>query len=205
MAQELVAVLTPEERSVFLEQGEKYPFPTRVLVRSIDLSSQPERIADLSALYARLEQSAGSPAANELRGLVLEGLGKVRDPKAHAALRELAKADPGRRDLVARALADHPTAEDLPILVGALDSRDMNTIRSILPGLSRLDARPEGPEGLRALIRLGQRSGPSLNGPLNALAARWSGTKAPSGDFAANMRHWEGLYAREIPERAGAL
>src|SRR5204863_312543 len=103
MAQELLPMLSPTERGVLLEQGETYPFPTRLLVRSLDLNAQPDRATDLSALYARLGKSENPAAANELRSLILEILGHSDRPTIHTALRELAKTDPGRRDLIARA------------------------------------------------------------------------------------------------------
>ena len=200
MAQNLVALLTPEERSVMLAQGEKYPFPTRVLVRALDLNARPERVNDLTALYARLDRASSPGTANELRGLILESLGRSDRPRAHAALRDLAERDRGRRDLIARALSYHPTADDLPVLVAALEARDPNTTSLVLNALGNVDRAPEGPEGLRNLVRLAQRTGPAILPSLNRLAAKWTGVAAPRGDFAAALARWEAVYAERFPK-----
>ena len=41
-----------------------------------------------------------------------------------------------------------PTEEDLPILVAALDSRDLNTTSLVVRGLGELKSVPAGPEAL---------------------------------------------------------
>lgn len=201
MAQELVALLTPEERGVLLAEGSRFPFPTRVQVRSLDLEADPGRVVDLVALYPRLAQTDNPRAANELRALILEKFGQSAQAGAHVSLRALAQADPARRDLIARALASRPTADDLPLLVAALESRDPNTTSTVLSGLRKVKAVPQGPEGLRNLIRLARRTGPSLEDAFNDLAARWTGTPRPGTDlgFAEALRLWEKVYAETYP------
>ena len=202
MCQDLVALLSPKERTILLEQGEKYPFPTRVLVRSIDLKDQPARITDLAALYARLEGSPNVAASNELRNLILETLGRAGDPKAHAALREMARLDSPRRGLIARALAEHPTAEDLPVLVSALESRDANTTNTVVAALLKLDAIPEGAEAPRNLLRLARRSGPAFNLQFNTLALKWMGraSRPPAlvQDYDKALAFWEDAYQKQF-------
>lgn len=203
MTQELVSLLNPEERTVLLAQGNQYPFPTRVLVRSIDMAAHPERVKDLTALYARLDPSTNISAVNDLRAQIIDALGRSEQPETHAALRDLATTDPGRRELVARALAAHPTADDLPIFLAVLDARDPNTTAAALNALTRIDQTPDdGPAPLRALIRLAQRTGPKSLAPLNTLAARW--TKAdpptPKTPFPAALKHWETVYAERYPQ-----
>ncbi|HEX8198843.1 MAG TPA: HEAT repeat domain-containing protein, partial [Isosphaeraceae bacterium] len=201
MAQELVALLTPEERGTLLAEAARFPFPTRVLVRSLVPDAEPERVAALAALYPRLARTDNPGAAGELRSLILEKLGQSPRLEARAALRELAGSDPSGRDLVVRALASRATAEDLPQLIAALESTDRNTTGAVVAALRRLKAAPEGPEGLRNLIRLARRIGPSMKDALNDLASRWTGAAPPSpgGDFAAALKSWEQVYARTYP------
>jgi putative heme-binding domain-containing protein len=201
MAQELVARLDPAERDALLGEGVRFPFPTRVLVRSLDLDADPGRVADLAALYPRLAQTDNAGAAGELRALMLEKLGQSTHPEARAALRNLAQADPSGSDLIARALASRPTAEDLPLLVAALESTDRNTTGAVVGALRRLKAAPEGPEGLRNLIRLARRTGPSMKDALNDLATRWTGSAPPSpgAEFAQALGRWEKVYAEAFP------
>ncbi len=201
MVQELVARLTPEERGRYLADGAVFPFPTRVLVRRLDPDAEPDRIGELTRLSAQLEKATNTGAANELRALILEKLGQSAQPEAKAALRRLAKSDPDRLGLIARNLAARPTAADLPVLVAALDSRDPNTLGAVLNALGKIEAKPEGPEGLRNLIRMARRLGPPVLPALNGLASRWTGMPAPGREvgFDRALKLWEDLYAERYP------
>lgn len=201
MLQDFLPRLTAAERVERLAQGHLSPFPTRVLVRSLDLDADPSALKELTSLYGRLPLATNAPAAAELSALILEKLGRAGSPGAHAALRGVAAADPARRDLVARALASKPVAEDLPTLAASLESRDVNTTGVVLAALRRLDAKPEGPDAPRALIRLAKRVGPSSRADLDAIAARWLGVPASADrDWAAALSHWESSYAKAFPD-----
>jgi putative membrane-bound dehydrogenase-like protein len=199
MAQELVAVMTEAERGAALKAGAEAPFPTRVLVRTLDLEARPELAGTLSDVYRALAAAPSNAAGNDLRAAILEKLGASPRPEVHAALRGLAAADPGRRDVLARALAIHPEDADLPLLAAGLESRDATTRDAALRALGRLEAVPDGPEPLRALLRMARRVGPPSGRSLNALAARWTGTTAPAGDFETALAAWERLYAERHP------
>ena len=76
MTQELVALMTPEERDAALADAVTYPFPTRVLLRNLDLDAMPEKAAQLGAIYGKLDKADNPNAVNELRSLIIEKLGK---------------------------------------------------------------------------------------------------------------------------------
>ena len=201
MLQDFLPRLSPAERVERLDQGHLSPFPTRVLVRSMDLDADPNAWKAVTALYGRLPSATNPAASAELAALILEKLGRSATPGAHKALREVAAADPSKRDLVARALASKPTADDLPTLASALESRDINTTSVVLAALRRLDAKPEGPDAPRALIRLARRLGPSTRADLDAIASRWLGVPAsPESDWNAALSHWEASYAKAFPD-----
>ena len=148
MIQELVAQLDGPERDALLAEADKFPFPTRVLVRELDLDKEPGLLPSLFATYGRLLKSADSGAQIEdLRSLILEKLGRSSRPDAHAALRALALVDPGPPRQFARALADHPADADLPILVAALASRDPNTTQPGDRGLAQDPGQAAGSRG----------------------------------------------------------
>ncbi|MDB5350395.1 MAG: hypothetical protein JWN86_1642 [Planctomycetota bacterium] len=201
MVQDLTALLSAEESAAYLADAARTPFPARVLVRSLDLNARTDVIKTIPGLYASLAKSDNPGAANELRTLILEKLGQAQPPEAHAALRALAKGDPDRRDLVARALCNHTTSEDLPNLVVALESRDPNTTSQVVSALLKLDARPEGPDAVRALLRLSKRTGPVMLRPMVELTARW--LKVPAiaeTDFDAAFSACESAYHRAFPD-----
>ncbi len=201
MIADFLPVIPPAEKAEFLASAATHPFPARLLFRDLDLQAEPGRIRSIPALYSALEGSPNRSAANDLRVLILEKLGQSGTAEAHAALRDLARSDPARRDLIARALSNHPNPDDLPFLVSALESRDPNTTSGVLSALMTLDARPTGPEGPRNLLRLARRTGPAMRGPLNAIASKWLGCSAPlESSFAETMAHWERLYREQFPD-----
>jgi putative heme-binding domain-containing protein len=202
MIQDLVVLLSALERLALLHLGQRYPFPTRVLVRELDIDRDPTLIQPLVALYRRVLDTPGAGAGGEdLRSLIVEKLGRTTHQEAHAALRELYALEPARHDQLARALADHPSDPDLPILIAALASRDPNTANLVTGALLKLNAHPQGPDALANLIRLARRLGPTSRPVLDELATRWTGSPRPpaSSSFAAALSAWEEVYRRRFP------
>jgi len=202
MAREWLAVLTPEERESLLAQGEKHPFPTRVLARELDAQADPKAVAALAGLYGRLvaEKVAG-PHADDLKSTILEKLGRSPGEEARAALRSLLEADPASRDRLIRALAERPSKDDLPILASALDSKDENTLRLVLHAVGRIREVPEGAEAPAALIRLARRSPPTLQMAVRQIARRWVGrpAKEDTASFEDEVAFWDRAYREKHP------
>jgi putative heme-binding domain-containing protein len=202
MIQNLVVLLSGPERGSLLDLGEQYPFPTRVLVRALDIDRDPTLLQPVVALYRRVLITPGAGSQGEdLRSLIVEKLGRSNHPEAHAALRDLHALDPSRHDQLARALAAHPSDADLPIFIGALASNDPNTANLMTGALLRLKTRPQGPEGMANLIRLTRRLGPTSRPVLDELAARWTGSPRPpaSSNFATAVSLWEDIYRKCFP------
>ncbi len=59
MVQDLVELLSPEERDRLLARGEAFPFPTRVLVRELSLERDTRYLPELVSLYRRVVAIAG--------------------------------------------------------------------------------------------------------------------------------------------------
>jgi putative heme-binding domain-containing protein len=203
MLQDLVKPLAPGEIAAYLAQGERWPFPARVLVRELDLGAKPQCISVLTDLFRRLD-SGGPGAKSDLRAVIVEKLGRSAREDAHRALRELASADPASAEMIARAIAARPQEDDLPLLVEALDSRDLNTTSLVVSGLRRLKSVPSGAAPLARLLRTARRIGPvpGMTTALDRLAERWTGEKpARNGDgFAAALAAWEAVYRKRYPD-----
>ncbi len=181
MIQSLLPTYNDAERATLVKEGAAMPFPTRVLVRSIDLNADPSRIPAFTTLYDNLvaaDPNASGPNG-ELRAMIVEQLGRSGRPEARAALRSIARIDPSRRDALARAFADHPTDDDVPVLIDALGSPDLNTARAAAAGLSKLKFKADGPEALRKLTLLARRADRRLMPALAELAHRWTGIDVP--------------------------
>ena len=200
MVQDLVAQLSPGERASYLASGATYPFPTRTLVRSMDLDESPDAIPTLQAVYLAAGQAPNRQAAEELRGLILEKLGRSERPEAGVALRALALADPTRLGTIVRGLRRGATEADFPLLIAALDADDPDLAAAAARILDRLDARPDGPGPLRNLIRASRRGGGSNAEILSKLARKWYGIEpadgASPGDTIARL---EASYRERFP------
>ena len=200
MIHEFLPRLSDEERAAMLAQGNVYPFPTRVLVRELDVDGNPEAVGRLASLYERLgAEGSESPRADDLKATIVERLGRSPSAEAREALRALYAADPGNRAGFVRALAEHPAAVDLPVFAAALESTDQNMLGVALHALSAIDAAPEGPQAQVNLIRLAHRAPRPLVDPIRKLAARWFGTPAAK-DHQAEIALWEEVYKTRFPD-----
>ncbi|MDR3619017.1 MAG: HEAT repeat domain-containing protein [Paludisphaera borealis] len=202
MIAELVALLDADERAGLLAEGERYPFPTRVLARELNVEKDVKGIAPLAALYGRLVQKqAAGPQVDDLKSIIIETLGRSTSPEAHAALQALYGTDSGRHEQLVRAIAAHPKRDDLPILTKALGSRDDNTLAMALGALIYLDVAPDAPEPLANLIRAARRATPQTQPLVRKLAARWTGkpASADSAPFPAELAAWEAAYKTRYP------
>lgn len=198
MIQDLMRNFDQAERLELLASGAATPFPTRVLVRSIDLD-QEDVTAELAALYERAQPV--NPACIELRALLIERLGRG-GAAAHAALRDLATRERPHRALIIRNLAARAQPEDLPLLVEGIRSNDANTARAAIAALTRLDAAPEGSEPLRNLLVHGRMIEVDQWKPLHALASKWYQSKLdiPALEPAAMQEFWEAAYGKLFPD-----
>lgn len=198
MIQQLVARMNELERDRALSMGQNYPFPTRVLVRGLDLEARPKAAGAMAALFGRLGSSAMD---HELKGVIIEKLGTSTHAEARRALRDLYDHARDERDPIARALAARAGEDDVAILAAALASRDDNTLRAVLRALERLKSTPPGPEPLVALLRSARRMGPSMASRLNTLASRWTGAPSPTktSSYDGLLAAWESIYRAKFP------
>ena len=68
MIQELVALLDSQEKEQYLARAEQFPFPTRVLVRGLDLEASPGAIPVLASLYLQTRTRSIEPARSPTCG-----------------------------------------------------------------------------------------------------------------------------------------
>ncbi len=130
MLQKLVALLEPAEIADYLARGERFPFPTRVLVRQLDLGVDPSRVTALAELFRRVPAGARSSIESDLRAVIVEKLRRSARTDARAALQDLARSAPGESKVTARPLAGQ-IEYTLPLLVDrVLNAAVMKTASS---------------------------------------------------------------------------
>ena len=203
MIQELVGQLEGPERDVLLAEGEKYPFPTRVLVRELDLEKEPGLLPPLVCpLRARAGESSGGRTGRR-PSLVDPGEAgpelSSRSPRCAARACRLWTP----RDTISSPVR-WPTIRPRPTCRSwwpRWRSHDRNTTNLVTAALLKLKASPQGPEALAHLIRLSRRAGPSSRPVLDELAARWTGSPKPaaSTSFDKVLAAWEDVYRKQFP------
>ena len=201
MVQELIRLLDQREKEHYLAEGERFPFPTGVLVRTIHLDSDPGacRLSYRSTDgYRRTREPAWRRTSAHRSSRNWEAA-PARRPSRRCAT--CTGANQRYRDAIVRALSVHPVEENLEILVAALGSRDTNTTNLVLRGLERLKSNPSSPDALAKLILLSRREGSAMTETLNRLASRWTGVPVPKDakDFDQVLTAWERVYHQRFP------
>ena len=156
MIQELLALLDPKEKEQYLARAAEFPFPSGVLVRSLDLGANPGAIATLKSLYVKLGAAHRSGAVADLRALIIEKFGNSRTPAAGAALRELYSNGPplARRDTSGENTYSLPQLVDNVLQSNVMKSASAARGRQIIERAKCLDCHKFG--------AVGQGLGPEL-------------------------------------------
>jgi len=153
MIAELIGLLDQPEKERYLAQGERFPFPTQVLVRAIHLDSGSPWVPALTSLYGRLRSNERAGMEADLRALIIEKLGRSARPEAQAALRALHHLDPRHRDAIARAGVAGQSSYTLPLLVdkvlsaGVMRTASSQRGQQVIERAKCLDCHKFGPKG----------------------------------------------------------
>ena len=148
---------TAEDMAKVVEQGSSRPFVTGILLRIF--ADAPEAqlppAAGLATLYAKLAKAPPSDkTVAELKGAIINMLGKRSSPEVQAALRTIADSDPSQREQVARSLASSPTVENIPYILSGLSSTNKLLVFDVLEALKKSPFKPkaEDPAPIRAVL-----------------------------------------------------
>ncbi|MEM6978414.1 MAG: HEAT repeat domain-containing protein [Planctomycetota bacterium] len=182
------------------------------------------RNAALAALY-RLPRPIDDATADKLRRLDEELVddGKVDDVRRRLRtgiiamlttatdeastdyLRKIWRTEPGRRALVAMALAQQPEGENWDYLVRSLNILDGPIAQEVVTKLASVPIATDDPMALRALILMGVRAeqdGESFE-KVEQLLEHWSGMQRPAG-AGKSMKPWQKWYSKTFPDRSPA-
>jgi len=195
---------TPEERKYVVLQAKKYPAAAALIVRV----SPPEKIADFEKIVSDLLDASGTKSASggeELVAAAIQSLGKSKSAVARGMLRRLYDQHADRREMIVRAIAANPAAEDWPVLVRTLQFADDTTVQLCLEALGELDRRPENGEGYRTLIQTALKLG--KNGGMGAIGIlrTWTRLDDHSGrDVAKAAQFYQKWYRDKYPSAPAA-
>lgn len=195
------AKFSPEMRRQLLLGWADYPVSARLLLER----SSPDQIADYGptvlTMLDQLLAAAPSPRKEELTVMVIDKLAMALSPEAQAKLRDVYAKQPDRRGQIAHVLASQPNAENLPILVSALDLGQQGTTNAVLKGLKASKDKLETPAAYRSMILAALRSPEPQKKQFVNVLANWTAEKAPKPDDVAYFQSW---YASKYPDQPAA-
>jgi putative membrane-bound dehydrogenase-like protein len=191
---------TPEERKELILAWKERPHATRVVLSA----SQPDQVRDfeqvVSRLLADVERDPGA-GGQEMFSLTVDALGKSAARQSQALLRKLFDENADRRDLLARAIARHPVAENIPYLERAIASTDKTTMQVCIAALGTVDYKPANPDEIRNVILAGLKLGNEGGKAVVGLLAKWTrSTPENAGDIPAAIAHFQQWFREKYPD-----
>jgi len=193
---------SPDDRKQLLAEWPKRPFASGLLIRN----SRPDQVTDYAAVVGDILNDAReqeTPGREELVAIAIEALGKSSEAGARETIRHFYEKNPDRREQIARAIADKPTADDWPLLVETLQFGDPTTLQLCLSGLKKLDRKPQKAEPFRLAILAGLKLADDRSKLSVALLDAWTGTKSDS-ESAAALKGYQTWFGETYPDAPAA-
>ncbi len=209
---DLNPVFTKEDRTAFFSKAAEHPFAAAVLLKLAPADQLPSAAA-LADFYIELSKTKSLPRLNEIKENLLQTLGKVQGPEVSAALRRIADTDPAQRDAVARLLLRHPSEENWPYLIRALNSTQQPLLVELTIGLKKLpqkpakipaEPKPEDAAPWRVVLLASTRIDPAHRWKVVELLRHWSGGRdfgANDGDWKPELEAWSRWFAQTFPKQ----
>jgi len=187
--------LPMEERRVIVQEwSTTMPAVVAAIIRSFPQSDLAGLLPTLIELDGTLTSGAAVPAsqvddrearenrtdAARLADEVTLALGRSADRRAKEHLRVTFAETTERRDMIVRALAQTPAADDWPRLVEGLKSADPAVSRASVEALLRLETKPTDATPFRLLITAAQRLGDAGGVLAVRLHNQWAGLELPT-------------------------
>jgi putative heme-binding domain-containing protein len=193
---DLAYFFTADDRNQVLARAEELPWAATALLR-IAADRDVPAPAVLADLYGRLARAKpGSiPRAAELREAIIAVLGRTTGAEAQAVLHKIADSDSAQRDLVARAVARAPSAENWPLLIRGLESTNPVLLQEIIDALKRVPTKPKDkdPAPYRAVLLASNRLPAPSRWKAVELLRHWSGDRqfgAAKGEWQPELQAW---------------
>ncbi|HTQ38376.1 MAG TPA: HEAT repeat domain-containing protein [Pirellulales bacterium] len=205
VSRDFFATFTPEERSMVLADGAKWPSSALAMLAKLPEDVPAESIAQIISLDKQMV-GVEAEAAHKLGIGIVAVLGRSHDPQASAYLREIYEKYPERRGQVAMALTQNPNRDNWPLLVESLPVVEGAFAQQVLITLALIDQTPDKAEPYRQVILSGLKLGE--NGGLNAVKVleKWSGKQVsqPDDKWDVALAAWQKWFAETYPNEPEA-
>lgn len=159
-----------------LQNAATLSMPARLMLESFDDKQATAFSAELIDLDRQLaKDKSGDEANTSLAAAVIESLGRSHDESSQNYLRKVFAESPDRREGVAKALARRADAGSFQELAATLEFGDKSTLLECVRGLQKIDAKPEKPQTIRALIIVGLKLEKGGRSEAVKLLKKWTG------------------------------
>ena len=199
--------LSDEDVQAILEQGAVWRNAALAAIyklpRPID-DATAEMLRDLDRKL--VEQPRPSDVERRLRTGIIAMLSTASDEESAGYLRQLWRAEPERRSVVAMALAQKPDGENWDYLVRSLNILEEQSAQEVVKSLQTVPVATDDPMALRHLILLGVRAEDQDKSfeQVEKLLEHWTGMERPQGGD-KSMKPWQKWYAKTYPDRPPAV
>ncbi len=205
VSRDFFAGLTADERKLVLADGNKWPSSALAVLAGLPAELPEETIEQIITLDKDIAEN-DSEAARRLGIGVIAVLGRSKDAKAGAYLREIYEKFPERRGQIAMALTQNPDGDNWPVLVQSLSIVDGVFAQQVLVALAGVDQKPEKPEPYRQVILRGLKLGEAGGKNAVKVLEKWTGKQLgePSDKVSDKLAAWQKWFSETYPDQPEA-
>jgi putative heme-binding domain-containing protein len=198
---DLNGIFTAEDRARVLAKSE-WAGLALARIAPPDQAPAPALLADL---YTRVAANPKAARGNEMKEMIVEGLGKNPKPEAEAALRRIADKDDSRIAAIGQVLLRSPTVENWPYLVKGVDKANPPTLGNLIDGLKKSAVKPKADDPLpfRAVITASARLNEKDRWKAVELLRHWTNNKefgADKGEWKPELTAWTKWFGQSFPK-----
>jgi putative heme-binding domain-containing protein len=206
LAREFVTGMREEELETVLARAARWPTAGIGVLMTLPEKLDADRIEQLKRVDSELASAEGEASARMRTGIAAV-LGRSKDPRAMAYLRDRFHQEPDRRGTLAMALAQSPGGENWPLLIRALPVLEGVAAVEVLQRLAEAEEGPEDHEAARQTILCGLRLRDQGSQYAVALLEHWYGVKLsqPGDNWETALKAWQERYAQEFPDQPPAI
>ncbi len=188
-----------------LAQGSRWPTAALYALAALPEHPGAEMLNYLMALDGEL-RTIESPQARLLGTGIVAVLGRSRDERAMAYLRQRFDEEPDRRQEFAMGLAQKPDGANWPILVRALPIVEGGAAQEVLAQLASVDRKVDQPEPIRQVILCGLKLREKGGADAVKLLSKWTGEQIspPEASWDAALASWQQWFEKKYPDQPPA-
>jgi putative heme-binding domain-containing protein len=205
VTRDFVGGFNDPDRQRVLAQGTHWPTAALYALAALPEHPGTEMLSYLMTLDGEL-RTIDTPEARLLGTGIVAVLGRSRDERGMAYLRQRFDEEPARRQEFAMGLAQKPDGANWPILLRALPVCEGGAAQEVLVQLAAVDRRVEQPEPIRQVILCGLKLREKGGADAVKLLSKWTGEKVgpPEAPWDVALASWQQWFTNKYPDQPPA-